>query len=168
MHFSPGHWSKQAEQQSCAIASHLVVLPYGAHFKRKSLLRKENARWKYSDSQWKWVGEHSLGIEGLSSIGSGCKEAVCAVTCTLCWMSAVPLTLTAKASIGLRKKEKKSSSYPGYSSLRGEMLQPQNVPRTKINANLRQPLPFCGWLACYQRQWKRSCDICHLLKLWMM
>lgn len=67
---------KQAECQSCAIASHVVVLLYGVHFKRKSHLSKENVRGKCSDSQWKWVCEDSLAVEGLSRAVSGCKEAV--------------------------------------------------------------------------------------------
>lgn len=67
---------KQAESQSCAIASHVIVLPHGVHFKRNSHLRKENVRWKYSDSQWKWVCGDSLAVEGLSRIVGGCKEAV--------------------------------------------------------------------------------------------
>lgn len=67
---------KQAECQSCAIASLVVVLPHGVHFKRKSHLRKENMRWKYSERQWKWVCEDSLAVEGLSTAARGCKEAV--------------------------------------------------------------------------------------------
>lgn len=43
--------SRTAEWQSCAIAPSLVVLPYRKHFRRKSLLRKENVRGKYCYSQ---------------------------------------------------------------------------------------------------------------------
>jgi len=63
-------------------------------------------RWKHSDNQWKWVGECLRGVEGLSSVGSGCKEVVCVVTCALCWMSAVPLTVTAKVCTISGKKKK--------------------------------------------------------------
>lgn len=70
------HVQSKQNVKAVQIASHIVVLPHGVHFKRKSHLRKENVRWKYSASQSKWVCEDSLAVQGLSRVVSGCKGAV--------------------------------------------------------------------------------------------
>lgn len=109
----------------CSIVHNCI--PFGC-FTTQGTFRKASRKIKCEVAVSKiGVGERSFGIAGQISVGS--KEAICAVTCTPvldeCW--AMNSDCPGKNHL----REKKSSSYSGYSSLRAGMVTTSGCPTNR-------------------------------------